>query len=72
MATRSTPPAAVSGPNYTVPFITVTVLFAIFGFLASLNNTLVAKLEDTFRLSHGPAMLVLCLSRIFRAFLQAH
>ena len=57
MATRSTPPAAVSGPNYTVPFITVTALFAIFGFLASLNNALVAKLEDTFQLTHGPAML---------------
>lgn len=57
MATRSTPPSAQSAPDYTVPFITVTALFAIFGFLASLNNTLVAKLEDTFHLLHGPAML---------------
>jgi len=56
MATRSTPPAA-SAPNYTGPFITVAVLFGIFGFLTSLNNQLVAKLEEVFKLSHGPAML---------------
>jgi MFS transporter, FHS family, L-fucose permease len=57
MATRSTPPAATGTPNYLGPFITVTILFGIFGFLTSLNNTLVAKLEDTFKLTHGPAML---------------
>lgn len=57
MATRSTPPSSQSAPDYTIPFITVTALFAIFGFLASLNNTLVAKLEETFQLTHGPAML---------------
>jgi FHS family L-fucose permease-like MFS transporter len=56
MATRSTPPAA-GAPSYLGPFITVTILFGIFGFLTSLNNTLVAKLEDTFKLTHGPAML---------------
>ncbi len=39
------------------PFLTVTFLFAIFGFLTSLNNTLVAKMEEIFRLAHGPAML---------------
>ena len=57
MATRSTPAAAESAPNYTGPFITVAVLFGIFGFLTSLNNQLVAKLEEVFKLSHGPAML---------------
>ena len=56
MATRSTTPAAAT-PNYVGPFITVAVLFGIFGFLTSLNNTLVAKLEEVFRLTHGPAML---------------
>ena len=56
MATRSTPPAATA-PSYLGPFITVAILFGAFGFLTSLNNTLVAKLEDTFRLTHGPAML---------------
>ncbi len=57
MVTRSTPAAAESTPNYTGPFITVAVLFGIFGFLTSLNNQLVAKLEEVFKLSHGPAML---------------
>ena len=45
MATRSTPAAANAAPSYTGPFITVAILFGIFGFLTSLNNTLVAKLE---------------------------
>src|SRR5271166_5165344 len=57
MATRPTPQTATSAPNYTIPFITVAVLFGIFGFLTSLNNQLVAKLEETFKLAHGPAML---------------
>ena len=57
MSTRPTSPAAANAPNYTIPFITVTILFGIFGFLTSLNNQLVAKLEEVFRLTHGPAML---------------
>ena len=57
MSTRSTPQAAASAPNYTGPFMTVAFLFGIFGFLTSLNSTLVAKLEEIFRLTHGPAML---------------
>jgi len=57
MATRSAAAAGPSAPNYTGPFITVAILFGIFGFLTSLNNTLVKKLEDIFQLSHGPAML---------------
>jgi MFS transporter, FHS family, L-fucose permease len=54
MATRSNPAAS---PSYTGPFITVAVIFGIFGFLTSLNNVLVKKLEDIFQLSHGPAEL---------------
>jgi FHS family L-fucose permease-like MFS transporter len=57
MSTRSTPQALASAPNYTGPFMTVAFLFGIFGFLTSLNSTLVAKLEEIFRLTHGPAML---------------
>ncbi|MGA3008626.1 MAG: sugar MFS transporter [Terracidiphilus sp.] len=56
MATQPTSLAA-NAPNYTIPFITVAMLFGIFGFLTSLNNQLVAKLEEVFRLTHGPAML---------------
>ena len=33
MATRSTPATAATTPNYTGPFITVAVLFFIFGFI---------------------------------------
>ena len=52
MATRSTPPAPQSAPNYTVPFIIVTALFGIFGFLTNLNSNLAPKLEDIFNLNH--------------------
>ena len=58
MATRSTSPVANgSAPSFVGPFIIVTTLFGIIGFLTSLNNVLVKKLEDTFQLTHGPAML---------------
>jgi FHS family L-fucose permease-like MFS transporter len=57
MATRSTPPAAASSPNYIVPFITVTILFGIFGFLTNLNSNLMPHLKSIFDLSYGPAML---------------
>ncbi len=56
MATRPATPAATT-PSYIGPFITVAILFGIFGFLTSLNNVLVKKLEDVFQLTHGPAML---------------
>ncbi len=57
MATRSTTAVSPRAPNYTGPFITVAILFGIFGFLTVLNNTLVKKLEDIFQLGYGPAML---------------
>jgi FHS family L-fucose permease-like MFS transporter len=56
MATQ-TKPAAASAPNYVVPFIIVTALFGIFGFLTSLNNQLVGKLKEIFQLPYGPSML---------------
>jgi FHS family L-fucose permease-like MFS transporter len=40
-----------------VPFIIVTALFGIFGFLTSLNNQLVGKLKEIFNLPYGPSML---------------
>ena len=58
MATRSTPPAAPNAPNYVVPFITVTFLFGIFGFLTNLNSNLMPHLKSLFDLTYGPAMLV--------------
>jgi FHS family L-fucose permease-like MFS transporter len=56
MATRSTPPAE-STPNYTGPFITVAVLFFIFGFITNLNMALVPHLRSIFDLPYAWAML---------------
>ena len=50
-------PAAASAPSYIGPFITVTVLFGIFGFLTNLNSNLMPHLRSIFDLSYGPAML---------------
>jgi MFS transporter, FHS family, L-fucose permease len=58
MATRATQPAQSSAPNYTVPFIIVTCLFCIFGFLTNLNSNLSPKLEDIFHLDHFWSNLV--------------
>lgn len=55
MATRSTPPPAAnqSTPNYLGPFITVAILFGIFGFLTNLNSNLSPKLQDIFHLNRA-------------------
>lgn len=59
MATRSTAPAAnASAPSYLVPFIIVTALFGIFGFLTNLNSNLSKELEDIFQLNHAWSNLV--------------
>jgi FHS family L-fucose permease-like MFS transporter len=58
MATRSTPPAAASASSYLVPFIIVTALFGIFGFLTNLNSNLSKELEDIFQLNHAWSNLV--------------
>jgi FHS family L-fucose permease-like MFS transporter len=57
MATQTKPSAAAGAPNYLMPFIIVTALFGIFGFLTSLNNQLVGKLKEIFHLPYGPSML---------------
>ena len=52
------PPAAASTtPNYTGPFITVAVLFFIFGFITNLNMALVPHLRSIFDLPYAWAML---------------
>jgi FHS family L-fucose permease-like MFS transporter len=58
MATRSTPPVASGASNYLVPFIIVTALFGIFGFLTNLNSNLSKELEDIFQLNHAWSNLV--------------
>jgi FHS family L-fucose permease-like MFS transporter len=58
MATKSTTPvAAPSAPNYTGPFITVAILFFIFGFITNLNMALVPHLRSIFDLPYAWAML---------------
>ncbi len=57
MSTRSTPPAAQTTPSYTGPFITVAVLFFIFGFITNLNMALVPHLRSIFNLPYAWAML---------------
>ena len=57
MATRSTTQAAPSAPNYVGPFITVAILFFIFGFITNLNMALVPHLRSIFDLQYKWAML---------------
>lgn len=58
MATQSTTSATAGAPNYLVPFIIVTALFGIFGFLTNLNSNLSKELEDIFQLNHAWSNLV--------------
>jgi len=57
MAAQAKPSAALTSPGYLIPFITVTVLFFVFGFITNLNMALVPHLRSIFDLSYGPAML---------------
>ena len=57
MTTQSKPSTALTSPGYLVPFITVTALFFIFGFITTLNMALVPHLRSIFDLQHGWAML---------------
>jgi MFS transporter, FHS family, L-fucose permease len=57
MATRSVFSTAQKTPGYTGPFITVTALFFIFGFLTTLNMALVPHLRSIFNLGYAWAML---------------
>ena len=57
MATRSTPPAQTGRSSYTGPFIAVTSLFFIFGFITTLNMALVPYLRKIIDLPQGLAAL---------------
>ncbi len=56
MATE-TKHAGLTSHGYIVPFITVTALFFIFGFITTLNMALVPDLRSIFNLDYGWAML---------------
>jgi MFS transporter, FHS family, L-fucose permease len=57
MAAQSKPSTALTSPGYVIPFITVTVLFFVFGFITNLNMALVPHLRSIFDLPYGLAML---------------
>ncbi len=57
MTDRSKPLAVSESPNYTGPFIAVTTLFFIFGFITTLNMALVPQLRSIFNLDYAWAML---------------
>ena len=48
MAAQSKPSAALTSPGYLIPFITVTALFFVFGFITNLNMALVPHLRSIF------------------------
>ena len=57
MAAQSKQSTALTSPGYLVPFITVTALFFIFGFITNLNMALVPHLRKIFTLPYAWAML---------------
>jgi len=57
MTTEFKQSAALTSPGYLLPFIIVTALFFIFGFITTLNMALVPHLRSIFNLHYGPAML---------------
>ncbi len=57
MATQTKQSAALTSPGYLIPFITVTALFFIFGFITNLNMALVPHLRSIFDLPYAWAML---------------
>jgi MFS transporter, FHS family, L-fucose permease len=57
MAAQSNPSATLTSPGYLIPFITVTALFFIFGFITTLNMALVPHLRSIFNLNYAWAML---------------
>jgi MFS transporter, FHS family, L-fucose permease len=57
MATQTKQSAALTSPGYLVPFMTVTALFFIFGFITNLNMALVPHLKKIFTLTYAWAML---------------
>jgi len=54
MAAQSKQPAALTSPGYLVPFIIVTALFFIFGFITNLNMGLVPHLKKIFEIQKLP------------------
>ncbi|MGH9604779.1 MAG: sugar MFS transporter [Terracidiphilus sp.] len=57
MTTQAKGQSALTSPGYLAPFIIVTTLFFIFGFITTLNMALVPHLRSIFHLDYAWAML---------------
>ncbi len=57
MAETSKPSAPLTSPGYVMPFVTVTALFLTFGFITTLNMSLVPHLRSIFNVGYKSAML---------------
>jgi MFS transporter, FHS family, L-fucose permease len=57
MAAQAKPSTALTSAGYLIPFITVTALFFVFGFITNLNMALVPHLRSIFDLPYKLAML---------------
>ncbi len=57
MAAEAKQSSALTSPGYLAPFIIVTALFFIFGFVTTLNMALVPHLRSVFNLNYAWAML---------------
>ncbi len=57
MAENAKPSAPLTSPGYFMPFVTVTALFLTFGFITTLNMSLVPHLRSIFNVGYKSAML---------------
>jgi len=57
MTAQAKQQSALTSHGYLIPFITVTALFFVFGFITNLNMALVPHLRSVFDLPYGLAML---------------
>ncbi|HEY1803229.1 MAG TPA: sugar MFS transporter [Terracidiphilus sp.] len=57
MAENSKTSAPLTSPGYAMPFVTVTALFLTFGFITTLNMSLVPHLRSIFNVGYKSAML---------------
>jgi len=55
---NSTPNNASRNGNYNIPFVAVTMLFFMWGFLTALNDILIPHLKAVFDLTYTKAMLI--------------
>jgi FHS family L-fucose permease-like MFS transporter len=55
---RTEQPTIASEPSYTRPFVTITVLFFMWGFITVMNDVLIPFLKESFELSYFQAGLV--------------